>query len=179
MSVRVAINGFGRIGRLVFRAGFRSKEVEFVAINDLTDANTMAHLLKYDSVHGIMDAEVKIKDSSLMVDGKETKTFALKDPEGLPWKIQPHGKTFGTFLFFPAISLSYDRAKLIQGCEQRQGSVIGGLAAIAHHPHESREHLRMAEDRLDDFPGTYIIPFIHHLLEIKWDGCTRPIADGA
>ena len=86
MSIKVAINGFGRIGRLVFRAGLRSKEVEFVAVNDLTDANTMAHLLKYDSVHGIMDAEVKTKDSSLWVDGKEIKTFALKDPEALPWK---------------------------------------------------------------------------------------------
>jgi glyceraldehyde 3-phosphate dehydrogenase len=86
MSVKIAVNGFGRIGRLVFRAGFRSKEVEFVAVNDLTDANTMAHLLKYDSVHGIMDAEVKTKDGSLVVDGKEIKTFALRDPEGLPWK---------------------------------------------------------------------------------------------
>ena len=86
MSVKVAINGFGRIGRLVFRAGLRSKEVEFVAVNDLTDANTMAYLLKYDSVHGIMDAEVKTKDGSLVVDGKEIKTFALRDPEGLPWK---------------------------------------------------------------------------------------------
>ncbi|MCJ7833230.1 MAG: type I glyceraldehyde-3-phosphate dehydrogenase, partial [Deltaproteobacteria bacterium] len=86
MSVKVAINGFGRIGRLVFRAGFRSKEVEFVAVNDLTDANIMAHLLKYDSVHGIMDAEVKTKDNSLVVDGKEIKTFSLRDPEALPWK---------------------------------------------------------------------------------------------
>ena len=86
MSIKIAVNGFGRIGRLVFRAGFRSKEVEFVAVNDLTDANTMAHLLKYDSVHGIMDAEVKTKDKSLVVDGKEIKTFALRDPEGLPWK---------------------------------------------------------------------------------------------
>ncbi len=86
MSIKVAINGFGRIGRLVFRAGFRSQEVEFVAVNDLTNTNTMAHLLKYDSVHGIMDAEVKTKDSSLLVNGKEIKTFALKDPEALPWK---------------------------------------------------------------------------------------------
>jgi glyceraldehyde 3-phosphate dehydrogenase len=86
MSIKIAVNGFGRIGRLVFRAGFRSKEVEFVAVNDLTDANTMAHLLKYDSVHGIMDAEVKTKDKSLVVDGKEITTFALRDPEGLPWK---------------------------------------------------------------------------------------------
>jgi glyceraldehyde 3-phosphate dehydrogenase len=86
MSVKVAINGFGRIGRLVFRAGLRSKEVEFVAVNDLADTKTMAHLLKYDSVHGILDAEVKIKDTSIGVDGKEIKTFSLKDPERLPWK---------------------------------------------------------------------------------------------
>ena len=86
MSVKVAINGFGRIGRLVFRAGLRSKEVEFVAVNDLADTKTMAHLLKYDSVHGILDAEVKIKDTSIVVDGKEIKTFSLRDPEGLPWK---------------------------------------------------------------------------------------------
>jgi glyceraldehyde 3-phosphate dehydrogenase len=86
MSVKVAINGFGRIGRLVFRAGLRSKEVEFVAVNDLADTKTMAHLLKYDSVHGILDAEVKTKDTSIGVDGKEIKTFSLKDPEGLPWK---------------------------------------------------------------------------------------------
>jgi glyceraldehyde 3-phosphate dehydrogenase len=86
MSVKVAINGFGRIGRLVFRAGLRSKEVEFVAVNDLAETKTMAHLLKYDSVHGILDAEVKIKGTSIGVDGKEIKTFSLKDPEGLPWK---------------------------------------------------------------------------------------------
>lgn len=86
MSVKVAINGFGRIGRLVFRAGLGSQEVEFVAVNDLADTRTMAHLLKYDSVHGILDAEVKVKDTSIEVDGKEIKTFSLKDPEGLPWK---------------------------------------------------------------------------------------------
>jgi glyceraldehyde 3-phosphate dehydrogenase len=86
MPVKIAINGFGRIGRLVFRAGFKNKDVEFVAINDITDAKTLAHLLKYDSVHGTMDAEVKAKDNSIFVDGKEIKTFAVRDPEALPWK---------------------------------------------------------------------------------------------
>src|SRR4030043_459941 len=86
MSVKFTINGFGRIGRLVFRAGLNSKEVEFVAVNDLAHTKTMAHLLKYDSVHGIMEAEVKFNDSSLIVDDKEIKTFSLRDPEGLPWK---------------------------------------------------------------------------------------------
>jgi glyceraldehyde 3-phosphate dehydrogenase len=86
MSVKIAINGFGRIGRLVFRAGYKSKDVEFVAINDLADAKTLAHLLKYDSVHGIMNAEIKAKDNSIIVDGKELKTFSEREPEKLPWK---------------------------------------------------------------------------------------------
>ena len=86
MSIKVAINGFGRIGRLVYRAGFRSKEVEFVAVNDLADARTLAHLLKYDSVHGTIDAEVRAADASILVDGREIKTFSLRDPESLPWK---------------------------------------------------------------------------------------------
>lgn len=86
MSVKVAINGFGRIGRLVFRAGYKNKNVEFVAINDLANAKTLAHLLKYDSVHGIMNAEVKDTEKSILVDGKEIKTFTEREPEKLPWK---------------------------------------------------------------------------------------------
>jgi glyceraldehyde 3-phosphate dehydrogenase len=86
MSVKVAINGFGRIGRLVMRAGLKSKDVEFVAVNDITDTKTLAHLLKYDSVHGIIDADVKAKDNALVVNGKEIKTYAIREPESLPWK---------------------------------------------------------------------------------------------
>jgi len=86
MAIKVGINGFGRIGRLVFRAGFKSKDVEFVAVNDITDARTLAHLLKYDSVHGIMNADVKGKDGAIIVDGKEIKAFAIREPENLPWK---------------------------------------------------------------------------------------------
>ncbi|MGA2554311.1 MAG: type I glyceraldehyde-3-phosphate dehydrogenase [Smithella sp.] len=86
MPVKIAINGFGRIGRLVFRAGYKSKEVEFLAINDLADAKTLAHLLKYDSTHGILDAEVKVGNNCIIVDGKEIKTFSVREPELLPWK---------------------------------------------------------------------------------------------
>lgn len=86
MTIKIAINGFGRIGRLVYRAGFKSKDVEFVAINDLADAKTLAHLLKYDSVHGIMNAEVKSTEKSIIVDGKEIKIFTEREPEKLPWK---------------------------------------------------------------------------------------------
>jgi glyceraldehyde 3-phosphate dehydrogenase len=86
MAVRVAINGFGRIGRLVYRAAYRNKDLEIVAVNDLTDAKTLAHLLKYDSVHGTMDADIRWKDCTLMVDGKEITVLAERDPEKLPWK---------------------------------------------------------------------------------------------
>ncbi|MCE5212147.1 MAG: type I glyceraldehyde-3-phosphate dehydrogenase [Deltaproteobacteria bacterium] len=86
MSIKIAINGFGRIGRLVFRAGYKSKDVEFVAINDLADTKTLAHLLKYDSTHGTLDAEVKTGSNSIIVDGKEIKTFSVREPETLPWK---------------------------------------------------------------------------------------------
>ena len=86
MAIRVGINGFGRIGRLVVRAGFKNSDLEFVAVNDLTDAKTLGHLLKYDSVHGILDAEVKTTESAIIVNGKEMKTYQVRDPESLPWK---------------------------------------------------------------------------------------------
>jgi len=86
MAIRVGINGFGRIGRNVLRAGLKKEGLEFVAVNDLTDANTLAHLLKYDSVHGKFGARVEAKEDGMKVDGKEIKVFALKDPGQLPWK---------------------------------------------------------------------------------------------
>lgn len=84
MSVRVGINGFGRIGRLVFRAA-QEKGLNIVAINDLTDAETNAHLLKYDSVHGTFNGTVEVKEGAIVVNGKEVKVLAEKDPAKLPW----------------------------------------------------------------------------------------------
>ena len=86
MSINVAINGFGRIGRMVFRAGFKDKKINFVAVNDLTDTKTLAHLLKYDSVHGIFEEEVSYTPDSIVVGKKKVKVFAEKDPAILPWK---------------------------------------------------------------------------------------------
>ncbi len=83
---KVAINGFGRIGRVSFRNMQRKNNLEVVAINDLTDAKTLAHLLKYDSVHGIFDAEVSSEGDYLIVNGKKIRVFAEKDPANLPWK---------------------------------------------------------------------------------------------
>lgn len=86
MTVKVAINGFGRIGRLAFRYMFGSSEFEIVAINDLTDAKTLAHLLKYDSAQGRYDREVGFNDNGIVVDGKAVRIYAEKNPADLPWK---------------------------------------------------------------------------------------------
>ncbi len=83
--VKVAINGFGRIGRILFRAAKDEDDIDFVAVNDLTDARTLAHLLKYDSVHGTLDAKVEHKEDAIIVDGKEIKVLSEKDPANLPW----------------------------------------------------------------------------------------------
>lgn len=85
MALRVGINGFGRIGRNVFRAAFADGDIEFVAINDLTDAKTLAHLLRYDSVHGRFPHEVEATDDAIIVDGKTIKVLAERDPANLPW----------------------------------------------------------------------------------------------
>ncbi len=84
--VRVAINGFGRIGRMVFRAGYKDRKIQFVAFNDLTDVKTLAHLLKYDSVHGRFSGKVEYDDENIIVDGKKIVVFSEKDPSKLPWK---------------------------------------------------------------------------------------------
>ena len=86
MTIRVGINGFGRIGRNFFRACVDNPDIEIVGINDLTDAHTLAHLLKYDSVHGRFSKNVEAKGNSIVVDGKEIEVTAIKDPAQLPWK---------------------------------------------------------------------------------------------
>ena len=85
MAYQVGINGFGRIGRNVFRAALNNPEINIVAVNDLTDAKTLAHLLKYDSVHGILDAEVKADGDAIIVNGKRIQVLAERNPVDLPW----------------------------------------------------------------------------------------------
>ena len=84
MSVKLAINGFGRIGRLVFRAAMNHPEIDVVAINDLTDAATMAHLLTYDSVHGRLDTEAVATNNGIELGGKTVGITSVKDPADLP-----------------------------------------------------------------------------------------------
>ena len=85
-KIKVAINGFGRIGRVSFRVMMERDNIDIVAINDLTDSKTLAHLLKYDSVHGIMNADVKWDDTAIIINGKRIIICAEKDPANLPWK---------------------------------------------------------------------------------------------
>jgi len=86
MSIKVAINGFGRIGRLIFKAGRDDEEVKFVAINDLTDSKTLAHLLKYDSVHGRYPEDVRAEGDYLIAGDRKVRIYAERNPADLPWK---------------------------------------------------------------------------------------------
>jgi glyceraldehyde 3-phosphate dehydrogenase len=104
MTIKVAINGFGRIGRLLYRAAIERKaNIDFAAVNDITDAKTLAHLLKYDSVHGRFNANVQVKGNDLVVNGKELKVLSQKDPAQLPWK------DLGVYLAVESTGLFTDR----------------------------------------------------------------------
>ena len=85
MAIKIGINGFGRIGRMFLRAALTKKELEVVAVNDITDAPTLAHLLKYDSIHGVLRHEVKAEGGSIFLDGKPMQVLAERDPAKLPW----------------------------------------------------------------------------------------------
>jgi glyceraldehyde 3-phosphate dehydrogenase len=104
MAVKAAINGFGRIGRLLYRAAIETNaKIDFVAVNDITDPKTLAHLLKYDSVHGRFNADVQVKGNNLTVNGKELKVLSQKDPALLPWK------DLGVYLAVESTGLFTDR----------------------------------------------------------------------
>src|SRR5437867_5349565 len=103
MAVRVGINGFGRIGRNIMRAAMGDGHIDFVAVNDLTSAHTLAHLLKYDSVLGNIHATVEAKADSISVDGDEFKVLSMRDPAQLPWK------DLGVDVVFESTGLFTDR----------------------------------------------------------------------
>ena len=84
-KIKVGINGFGRIGRLVFRAGLNNEDIEFVGINDMITPDYMEYMLKYDTIHGKFDGEVGHTDTSIIVNGKSIPVFSEKDPSKLPW----------------------------------------------------------------------------------------------
>lgn len=86
MSIKIGINGFGRIGRNVFRAAYGDPDISVVAVNDITDARTLSHLLKYDSLLGILEADIQHSEDSILVDGQPIRVFSERDPASLPWK---------------------------------------------------------------------------------------------
>lgn len=126
MSVKIGINGFGRIGRCVFRAAMHHPEVEVVAINDLTDAATMAHLLKYDSVHGGLDMDIVPKDGAIEVNGKSIAYTAVKDPEKLEWN------TYGVDIAAECTGLFRDRDSAAKHLSAGARKVI--ISAPANNP---------------------------------------------
>src|SRR5882672_9045382 len=103
MTVRVGINGFGRIGRNIMRAALGDKNIDFVAVNDLTDAATLAHLLKYDSVLGNLKSKVEVQGDGIAVDGDQFKVVSFRDPAQLPWK------DLGVDVVFESTGLFTDR----------------------------------------------------------------------
>ena len=86
MALKIGINGFGRIGRNFFRASFKDPELDIVAVNDITNSKTLAHLLKYDSVLGTLEADIKFSEEAIIVNDKNIKVLSEKDPSNLPWK---------------------------------------------------------------------------------------------
>ncbi|MEM2419428.1 MAG: type I glyceraldehyde-3-phosphate dehydrogenase [Candidatus Bathyarchaeia archaeon] len=127
MPIRVAINGFGRIGRLLFRAAIERKaKIDFVAVNDVADAKTLAHLLKYDSVHGPFPGEVQVKDNSMIVNGKELKVLTQKDPALLPWK------DLDVYLAVESTGLFTDRANASKHLQAGAKKVL--ISAPAENP---------------------------------------------
>ena len=144
MSLKVAINGFGRIGRMVFRAGLNNADIEFVAVNDLTDPPTLAHLLKYDSVHGILGADISNTDHSLIVNGKEIEIYTEKDPARLPWN------DIGVETVFECTGLFRERDKAADHLEAGARKVIISAPAkgpditvvmgVNHHEYDPERH---------------------------------------
>jgi glyceraldehyde 3-phosphate dehydrogenase len=145
MGVKIGINGFGRIGRIIMRAAQRmGADLDFVAVNDLTDAQTLAHLLKYDSVHGSFPAEVQVKDSAILVNGKEIQVMAVKDPAQLPWK------DLGVEIVMECTGLFRDKAQAAKHLEAGAKKVIISAPAkgpditivmgVNHQEYDSNKH---------------------------------------
>ncbi|MFZ0966146.1 MAG: type I glyceraldehyde-3-phosphate dehydrogenase, partial [Candidatus Bathyarchaeia archaeon] len=127
MAIKVAINGFGRIGRLLLRAGIeRNANIDFVAVNDITDAKTLAHLLKYDSVHGRAPFPVEAEKDAIVVKGKRIRALAQRDPSQLPWK------DLDVYLAVESTGLLTDREKAAMHLQAGAKKVL--ISAPAKNP---------------------------------------------
>ena len=144
MTTRIAINGFGRIGRMFFRAALQQKDLQVVAVNDITDAPTLAHLLKYDSVHGILPQAVKAEGEQIMIDGYALQVLAERDPSKLPWKrlgVQVVVESTGLFTARDkaAMHLSAGARKVIISAPA-EGSDITLCLGVNQNAYEPRKH---------------------------------------
>jgi len=126
MAVKVGINGFGRIGRMVLRAAYTRNDIEFLALNDLTDPTTLAHLLKYDSVHGILKADIEVEENAIVVNGKKIQIISEKDPGKLPWK------DLGVDIVFESTGIFRDRSQASKHLDAGAKKVI--ISAPAPDP---------------------------------------------
>lgn len=126
MTIKVGINGFGRIGRMVLRAAYKRDNIEFLVLNDLTDPNTLAHLLKYDSVHGVLKAEIKVDENNIIVAGKKIRVISEKDPGRLPWR------DLGVDVVFECTGLFMDRSQAAKHLDAGAKKVI--ISAPATDP---------------------------------------------
>jgi len=161
MAVRVGINGFGRIGRNFFRASFRDPAFEFVAVNDITDARTLAHLLRYDSILGRLDAAVEVRDEAIVVDGKVIKVLAVRDPAQLPWK------DLGVEIVVESTGLFTDRANASKHLQAGARKVV--ISAPAKEP-DTTLVLGVNEQTYD--------PARHHIISNAscTTNCVAPVA---
>jgi glyceraldehyde 3-phosphate dehydrogenase len=161
MAVKVGINGFGRIGRNIMRAALGSKDLDFVAVNDLTNARTLAHLLKYDSVLGNLHADVKASADGITVDGDEFKVLSVKDPAQLPWK------DLGVEVVFESTGLFTDRDSAAKHLAAGAKKVI--ITAPAKKP-DVTVVLGVNDDKYD--------PKAHHIISNAscTTNCLAPLA---
>jgi len=162
MVIKVAINGFGRIGRLLFRAAVeRNAKIDFVALNDITDSRTLAHLLKYDSVHGRAPFPVEAEKDGLVVKGKKIRTLMERDPSKLPWKDQD------VYLAVESTGLFTDREKAAMHLQAGAKKVL--ISAPAKNP-DITIVLGVNEDKYD--------PKNHNILSNAscTTNCVAPVA---
>ena len=139
--IRVGINGFGRIGRLVFSAGWKDPEIEWVGVNDLTDTKTLAHLLKYDSVHGKFPAEVTYDNEHIIVDGKKIRVYAEKDPAKIPWdKLDVVVESTGFFADREGASKHLIKAKKVLISSPAKGADITLVKGVNEHLYDKKKH---------------------------------------
>ncbi|TET19459.1 MAG: type I glyceraldehyde-3-phosphate dehydrogenase [Candidatus Cloacimonadota bacterium] len=118
MALRIGINGFGRIGRLVFRIGRKNPDFDFVAVNDITNAENLAYLLKYDSTHGVLEEDVRIDNNDLIVTGDRFKVLSIKNPKDIPWK------DLGVDIIIEAVGIFRSREKAAMHLEAGAKKVI-------------------------------------------------------